>query len=70
MERDGEALRIFCAALQGITANRAFFSPLYQQRADLAVQFARECVREAYRNDPKRLAPDLSGAGTDEGEGL
>jgi hypothetical protein len=40
-------LVIFAAALSGISANPAFFGPLYQQSPRGAVEFAMECVREA-----------------------
>lgn len=37
-------VRIFCAALSGITANPAFFGPIFQQSPEAAVEFANQCV--------------------------
>ncbi len=59
---DDTNLKIYCAALQGITSNPEFFGPLMQQSPELASEFARRCVRAAYRHDGKRAFPDITGS--------
>lgn len=53
---------IFLAALQGISANPNFFGSAFQSSPEAAVEFARACVRAAYRRDTDSC-PDWTGQG-------
>ncbi len=48
-------LQIFCAALNGFVASSSESTEVG------AVEFARNCVRLSYSNDPERKFPDLIG---------
>lgn len=50
--QDRGLAQMFCAALQGITANPAFFGPVFQQSPTAAIQFADEVVM-AFIANPK-----------------
>lgn len=45
---------VFCAALQGICANPAFFGPIFQQSPTAAVEFADAVVLAACYRDEKK----------------
>lgn len=53
-------LQIFLAALQGYIANKDFRGPTSPGSPKAAVEFARECVRAAYNNNPNRSEPTLT----------
>lgn len=54
-------LVVFAAAISGMSANPAFFGPIYQQSPKAAVEFAMECVRETRAAIAKATIQPLSG---------
>lgn len=57
-------LAIFCAALQGAISNPELFGAISVDHPWSTVEFARECVREAYMHNGNLLTHlDLTGSG-------